>query len=332
MIKISSGKRTSLYKKQFIPLKSKGNLAIGMAISKNHLNFVTLSWDYSSNYGEKDTFSDLINDTLCHLDKNILGDTDFLLCAGRSVKITKGFPKESKRALSLTQGNPIIFEVFKSKDIKQWCVLFKRGSKICLDTIRTFQIIGEASQLDSRKNLRSLNQATKILSKVLKRDEGLFYFKNQDIRLQLLICGENNFVKERKSQSKNSLFVTGNPLNRIPNFCKDEKWVLLNPSHAPYKQVRAGGGANYDRIGKKRPAGPVVGGLVKRANAYHDGTYPPTTVIHVNNYRSSNNWSKRQAARVFTKRKGLRPEKHISEIKGENFIIRKFSIKIQSSG
>jgi hypothetical protein len=145
-----------------------------------------------------------------------------------------------------------------------------------------------------------------------------------------LICGENNFVKEKKSLSKNSLFVTGNPLNGIPNFCRDENWVLINPAHGPYGQVTAVGGANYNRIGKKSPTGPLVAGLVKRQNAYADGTHPPKAIIHVNNFKSGNNWSERQATRVFTREKGLRPEKHISEIKGEDFIIRKFNIKIQS--
>jgi hypothetical protein len=207
--------------------------------------------------------------------------------------------------------------------------LYKNEKEINFDTLRTFQIIAKASELDSRNNRRSFNQATKILNKVLKRDEGLFYLKNQNIRLQLLICGENNFVKEKKSVSKNSLFVTGNPLNRIPNFCKDENWILVNPSHDPYGQVVSGGGANYNRIRKKSPTGPLVGGLVKRAKEYTDGTSPPKAVIHVNNYRSGNRWSERQASRVLTREKGLKPEKHISEIKGEDFIIRKFSIKIK---
>ena len=54
---------------------------------------------------------------------------------------------------------------------------YKNGREINFDTLRTFQIIAEASELNSKNNPRSFNQATKILNKVLKRDEGLFYFK-----------------------------------------------------------------------------------------------------------------------------------------------------------
>jgi hypothetical protein len=68
---------------------------------------------------------------------------------------------------------------------------------------------------------------------------------------------------------------------------------------------------------------------VKRKNAYQDGTYPPSAIIHVNNYRQGNRWSERQATRVFTRNKGLRPEKLLIETKGENFIVRKFKIKVQ---
>jgi len=319
--------KVSLYKKQFIPLKSKGNLLIGEGSSKESLNFVTLSWDYDSYDEGKDLFSEVIKDTLCVVDRKILRDADFLICAGRSFKIGRSRSKDAKRVLSLSHEKPIIFEVFKSKDIKQWCVVYKSGGKINFDTIRTFQIIAKATELNHKKYPILSNQAKKILSKALKRDEGLFCFKNKKVRLQLLICGENNFVKERKSSLKKSLFVTGNPIDKVPNFCKDENWVLVNPSHGPYKNVRIGGGANFNRIGRKHPTGPLVGGLVKRAGPYSDGTYPPAAVIHVNNYGSGNAWSQRQATRVFTRRKGLRPEKPISEINGENFIIRKFSIK-----
>jgi hypothetical protein len=309
--------------------KSYGNLTLGKAFSKTQLTFVTVSWDYDSYYDGKDTFKDLIDGTLSSIDSRIFNHTDFVLCAGRSFNIAQGFKKISEAALALTANKPIIFEAFKSRTIKEWRVLFKNKSTTYCYTIRRFQIISESCQLDTRKSPRKARRALKMLGDMLKKDEGLFHFQNQDFRLQLFICGENNFIKERKSQIKKSLFVNGNPLKRIPNFCQDEKWVLVNPSHGPYNRAIEGGGANYTATRKSYPTGPVVGGLVKRKNAYQDGTYPPSAIIHVNNYRQGNRWSERQATRVFTRNKGLRPEKLLIETKGENFIVRKFKIKVQ---
>ena len=313
-----------------------GDLAIGKAHFKNRLHFITLSWGkrgerfiWSSN---SRAFSDVVAKPLSYLNRKMLKGIDFIICAGRAVTIPKKFQtsEEAKSVLKCIRGGSIIFEVFGTGEEASWGVLWNDPKGIHFDIIRSHQIIAESGQTD-KKDAR-FKKVLSSLKHVLDNNEGLLYFKNQNYRLQLFICGENNFIKKRIARTKESLFVFDlNELGSrmpIPKFCADGKWVLINPSHRPYKRVKSGGGANYNSIGETRP---TVARMIKDKK-YEDGTYPPSAIIHVNNY--SGEWSERQATRVFTKEGGLRCKKLIDEFKKVDeedravFISRKFQIDL----
>jgi len=313
-----------------------GNLGLGKAHFKNKLNFTTLSW---GKRGEKfiwsaKAFSDVVTKLLSYLNDKMLNNIDFVICAGRAVTIPKRFEtsEDAKSALKYTQGASIIFEVSGTEDNPSWGVLWKDSKEIHFDIIRSHQIIATSEETDKNAGPVKYKRALSSLKHVLDKNEGLLHFKNQEYRLQLFICGENNFIKKRAGRRKESLFVfdlneIGSPMP-IPKFCADEKWVLINPSHRPYTPVISGGGANYNPIGEIRP---TVARMIQDKK-YEDGTYPPSAIIHVNNY--SGEWSEKQATRVFTKEGGLRRNKFIDECKIVDeedravFISRKFKIKL----
>lgn len=316
--------------------RATGNLGLGKAHFKNKLNFTTLSW---GKRGEKfirsaKAFSDVVTKPLSYLDDKMLNDIDFVICAGRAVTIPKRFEisEDAKSALKCTQGASIIFEVSGIGEEPSWGVLWKDPKKIHFDIIRSHQIIATSEETHRSAGPIKYKRALSSLKHVLDKNEGLLHFKNQEYRLQLFICGENNFIKKRAGRSRESLFVfdlneLGSPVP-IPKFCADEKWVLINPSHRPYTPVISGGGANYNTIGETRP---TVARMI-RHKKYEDGTYPPSAIIHVNNY--SGEWSEKQATQVFAKEGGLRCKQFLDEFKkvdkGDRtvFISRKFQIKL----
>jgi hypothetical protein len=318
------------------PGRAIGNLAIGKAHFKNRLNFITLSWAkrggrfiWSAN---SRAFSDVVAKPLSYLNRKMLKGIDLVICAGRAVTIPIRFQtsEDAKSALKCTQGASIIFEVSGIGEEPSWGALWKDSKKIHFNLIRSHQIIAESGQ--THKKDAGFKKALSSLKHVLDKNEGLLHFKNQEYRLQLFICGENNFIKKRAGRSKESLFVfdlnkIGSPM-RIPKFCADKKWVLINPSHRPYTPVISGGGANYNTVGGIRP---TVARMLKDTE-YKDGTHPPSVIIHVNNY--SGEWSEKQATRVFTREGGLRCRKFVDEFRKMNeedrpvFISRKFQIKL----
>ena len=308
-----------------------GDLAIGKAHFKNRLTFITLSW---GKRGEKfiwssrsKAFPDVVTRPLSSLNGSMRDGIDFVICAGRAVTIPKQFQysEEAKSALRYTKGASIIFE-FLGAGGRSWSVLWKDRKGIHFNTIRSHQIIAESGEVDKKT-------AGSSLKYVLDNNEGLLHFKNQNYRLQLFICGENNFIKKTAAKGKKSLFALG--LNKLalktptPKFCADEKWVLINPSHRPYTPVISGGGANYNTVGATLP---TVARMIKDRK-YNDGTYPPLVIIHVNNY--SGEWSQKQATRVFTREGGLRCRKYVREFRKVDeeddrpvFISRKFHINL----
>jgi len=313
--------------------KATGNLGLGKSHFKNKLNFVTLSWGKK---GEKfiwspksRAFSDVVTKPLSCLDDKMVNGIDFVICAGRAVTIPKRFQnsKEARSVLKCTKGASIIFEVLGTGGGRSWGVLWKDPKDIHFDIVRSHQIIAESGETDKKKARFSLKH-------VLDNNEGLLQFKNQNYRLQLFICGENNFIKKTATRSKKSLFVFD--LNEhafampIPKFCADDKWILINPSHRPYTPVISGGGANYNTVGRVRPS---VARMIKD-HRYKDGTYAPSAIIHVNNYSASGRWSKEQATRVFIKSGGLRNNKYVGEVRKVDeegrtvFISRKFQINV----
>lgn len=332
-------KKSKTYRKRK-PGRAIGDLVIGKAHFKNRLTFITLSW---GKRGEKfiwssksKAFSDVVTTPLLFLDDKMLNGIDFVICAGRAVTIPKQFQtsEQAKSALKCTQGASIIFEVLGTGEERSWGVLWKDHKEVHFDIVRSHQIIATSEETD--KNARPI-RFKKVLSSfkhLLDKHEGLLHFRNQYCRLQLFICGENNFIKKRAARSKESLFVFDlNELGSrmpIPKFCADKKWVLVNPSHRPYTPVISGGGANYNTVGEIRP---TVARMIKDTR-YKDGTYPPSALIHVNNYSAFGTWSKGQATRVFAKKGGLRSNKSVGEVRkvdGEGqtvFISRKFQIKV----
>ncbi len=319
------------------PRRAIGDLAIANAHFKNKVSFITLSW---GKRGEKfiwslksKAFSDVVTTPLSFLNDKMLNGIDCVICAGRAVTIPKQFQtsEEAKSVLECTQGASIIFEVSGMEDTPSWGVLWKDSKKVHFDIIRSHQIIAESTETD--KKHAGFKKASSSLKHVLDNHEGLLHFRNQDCRLQLFICGENNFIKKRAARSTESLFVFDlNELGRrmpVPKFCADQKWVLINPSHRPYKSTKSGGGANYNTIGE---TSPTVARMIKDKK-YDDGTYPPSAIIHVNNY--SGEWSGKQATRVFTKVDGLRCRKHVGEFRKVDeeddraaFISRRFQIDL----
>lgn len=289
------------------PDKAIGNLGLGKAHFKNRLTFVTLSWAkqggrfiWSPN---SRAFSDVIAKPLSYLHSKMLKGVDLVICAGRTVTTPKKFrtSEEAKSVLEYTQGASIIFEVFGIGEKPSWGILWKDSKEIHFDVIRSHQIIATSEETNESAGITKYNRTLSSLRHVLEKNEGLLHFKNQGYRFQLLICGENNFIKKRSGRSIESLFVFDlaelGPAMPIPKFCADEKWVLINPSHRPYRPVISGGGANYNTVGGVRPS---VARMIKDQK-YKDGTYPPSAIIHVNNYSASGRWSKEQATRVFTK-------------------------------
>jgi hypothetical protein len=265
----------------------------------------------------------------------MLNNTDFVICAGRAVTIPKRFEtsEDAKSALKRTQGGSIIFEVSGIGEKPSWGVLRKDSKQIHFDIIRSHQIIATSEEIDKNAKPTRFKKVLSSFKHVLDNHEGLMHFRNQNCRLQLFICGENNFIKKKAGRSKESLFVFDltelGSATPIPKFCADEKWVLINPSHRPYRGVISGGGANYNTVGGVRP---TVVRMIKD-HKYKDGTYPPSAIIHVNNY--SGEWSEKQATRVFTREGGLRCRKYVGEFRKVDeeddrpvFISRKFQINL----
>ncbi len=316
--------------------KAIGNLDLGKAHFRDKLNFITLSWGKRADefiwLPNSDAFSDIIAKPLSYLNDKMVNGIDFVICAGRAITIPKRFEtnEDAKSTLRCTQGASIIFEVSGTGEEPSWGVLWKDPKKNHFDIIRSHQIIAQSGQ--TVKKYAGFKKAISSLKHVLDNNEGLLHFKNQKYRLQLFICGENNFIKKRAARSKESLFVFGlnelSPPMPIPKFCADERWVLINPSHRPYTPVISGGGANYNIVGGIRP---TVARMIKDSK-YNDETYPPSVIIHVNNY--SGEWSEMQATRVLTREGGLRFSKCVDEFRKTNeesravFISRKFQIKL----
>jgi len=318
-----------------------GNLAIGKARFKNKLNFITLSWGRRGERfiwsSKSKALSDVVTAPLSFLGDKMLKGADFVICAGRAVTTPNRFQttKDAKTALECTQGAPIIFEVSRTGEPPSWGVLWKGSRKIHFDIVRSHQIIATSDEIDGSAGLTKYNRTLSSLRHVFDKNEGLLRLKNQEYWFQLFICGENNFIKKRAGRSKESLFVFDlaelGPAIPIPKFCRDEKWILINPSHRPYTPVISGGGANYNTVGGIRP---TVARMIKD-HKYKDGTYPPSAIIHVNNY--SGEWSENQATRVFTREGGLRCRTHMGEFRKVDeeydrpvFISRKFQINLPS--
>jgi hypothetical protein len=201
------------------------------------------------------------------------GGCDLLVAAGLTVN---GVPSAAT-ILEKSDGLPVLFEA-KRRGVHSWLLAHRQGCDEFLTLLRRAQVVTSFNQFDLFPGL----------AKIIASGAGQITFTGADLKLVLLICGENNVlnfkgkasvlkgIPNRETERKRLAEVLGGP------------WIVLNPAHEPYyPQIRSTGFAKVGEVrSKKSSAGPTLKWLVEAETRFRDGTRSPVAVVHVNNFYS----------------------------------------------
>jgi hypothetical protein len=206
----------------------------------------------------------------------IWGICDLAVAAGLTIA---EMPSPSA-VLSASGGTPVVFEVEGEAGERPWLVACNHGGV-------PQQVILRRRQLAQRFND---HDGFRLVAGAVAGSAGVIEFEGVDLRLVLLICGENNSVDPYAARSV---------FKRLPEDPTEAaklqavvggRWVMLNPAHAgyyPHALPTGFGKVGVVQTGEDRQAGPTLRWLVEREDGYRDGTTAPLAVVHVNNYDRS---------------------------------------------
>lgn len=201
------------------------------------------------------------------------GACDLALTAGLTVA---GVPS-AREVLSASGGTPVLFEVEGEAGERPWLLAYNLGGV-------PQQVILRRRQLAQRFND---HDGFGLVAGAVVGNAGVIEFEGVDLRLVLLICGENNSVDPYAARS-----VFKRPPEDPTEAARlravlGERWVMLNPAHAgyyPHALPTGFGKVGVVQRGEDRQAGPTLQWLAEREDGYRDGTTAPLAVVHVNNY------------------------------------------------
>ncbi len=281
---ISSKKKAGTSSPSATPKGMKeGPIKLGRKSAKNDpVKIGTLSWGLqgAADTQTEDSFVASLKDSSA-----ALGSCDLIVAAG----LTLDRLPDPKKVLLASKNVPVLFEAMSGKDSASWYVV--RSSKGSAETLlsRSAQMV--VTSADDPKNYQALGT-------ILSAGAGVIEFEGVDQKFVLFICGENNALAygsqksvligmpKEETRQKQTLALLGS------------QWVVINPSHNPYwPQAIPMGFAKVGAIKTVRGmVGPTLGHLVARSkpsrqdakDGYKDGSNPPASVIHVNNFSLKN--------------------------------------------
>jgi hypothetical protein len=202
-----------------------------------------------------------------------LGVCDLIVTAG----LTVSTEPMSQVVLEASGGTPLLFEVDTGAIGRSWLVAHRIGGSPQNVVLRLRQL---AQRFDDYEGFRQVAGA-------VAGNAGVIEFAGADVRLVLLICGENNSVDPYADRSVFKRRPEGPEQAARLRDTVGGPWVMLNPAHARYyPQVLPTGFGKVGtvQIGESRKAGPTLRWLAERTRRYRDGTTPPIAVVHVNNF------------------------------------------------
>jgi hypothetical protein len=197
-----------------------------------------------------------------------------------------------RAVLSASGGTPVLFEVEGEAGERPWLLAYDHGGV-------PQRVILRRRQLAQRFND---HDGFRLVAGAVARSAGVIEFEGVDLRLVLLICGENNSVDAYASRSV---------FKRLPEDSTEAarlravvggRWIMLNPAHAgyyPHALSTGFGKVSVVQTGEDRQAGPTLRWLAEREDGYRDGTTAPLAVVHVNNYDGSHQETVEYAAVTF---------------------------------
>lgn len=233
------------------------------------LRIGTLSW------GVVDAWQQSPNDLLATVATAAAshGNCDLIVAAGLTVSAAPS----ARTVLRASGGTPVLFEIDAGANGRSWLLAHRSGDSPQNVLLRRRQL---AQRFDDYEGFRRIAGA-------VAGHAGVIEFEGADVRLVLLICGENNSVNPYAARSV---------FKRLPDKPEEaarlrgvlgKSWVMLNPAHARYyPQVLPTGFGKVGvvRTGEDQWAGPTLRWLAERTRGYRDRTMPPMAVIHVNNF------------------------------------------------
>lgn len=233
------------------------------------LRLGTLSW------GVEDCWRQSPDEFLASLTAAVpaWGICDLAVAAGLT---SAGVPSTSA-VLSASGGTPVLFEVEGEGGERPWLLAYDHGGVPRQAILRRRQL---AQRFNDHDGFR-------LVAGAVARSAGVIEFEGVNVRLILLICGENNSVDPYAARS---LF------KRLPSDPTEAaklrevvggRWIMLNPAHAgyyPHALPTGFGKVGVVQTGEDRQAGPTLRWLAEREGGYRDGTTAPLAVIHVNNF------------------------------------------------